>query len=92
VFGALVVVGFGLAVLVPLAFSAAGRSSRMPTGAAIAAVATVGYTAFLVAPPAIGLIAEELTLSGSFLLLLVLLLAIVLMAPAAGTPDPDPQT
>jgi fucose permease len=85
VFGSLVVVGFGLAVLVPLGFSAAGRSSRMPTGAAIAAVATVGYTAFLVAPPAIGLIAEEITLRGSFLLLLVLLVAIVLMAPAVST-------
>jgi fucose permease len=87
VFASLVVVGFGLAILVPLGFSAAGRSSRMPTGAAIAAVATVGYTAFLVAPPAIGLIAEQITLRGSFLLLLVLLLAIVLMAPAARGRD-----
>jgi uncharacterized membrane protein len=56
----------------------------MPTGAAIAAVATVGYTAFLVAPPAIGLIAEQLTLRGSFLLLVLLLVAILVMAPAAS--------
>jgi fucose permease len=87
VFAALVVVGFGLAVLVPLAFSAAGRGSRTPTGAAIATVATVGYTALLIAPPAIGLIAEEFTLRGSFLMLLVLLMVIGLLAPSVNTRD-----
>jgi fucose permease len=82
VFGALVLVGLGLAVLVPLAFSAAGRNPSMPTGAAIAAVATVGYSAFLFAPPAIGLIAEQFTLRGSFVMLLLLLAVIALLAPA----------
>jgi fucose permease len=82
VFGALMLVGLGLAVLVPLAFSAAGRSPSMPTSTAIAAVATVGYSAFLFAPPAIGLIAEQFTLRGSFVLLLLLLVVIVLLAPA----------
>jgi fucose permease len=82
VFGALMLVGLGLAVLVPLAFSAAGRSPNMPTGTAIAAVATVGYSAYLFAPPAIGLIAEQFTLRGSFVLLLLLLVVIALLAPA----------
>jgi uncharacterized membrane protein len=54
----------------------------MPTSTAIAAVATVGYSAFLFAPPAIGLIAEQFTLRGSFVLLLLLLLVIVPLAPA----------
>jgi fucose permease len=84
VFASVVLVGIGLAVLVPLAFSAAGRSTSMPTGAAIAAVATVGYSAFLFGPPVIGMIAERLTLRGSFVLLLCLLASIVLLAPAAG--------
>jgi fucose permease len=85
VFGALIFVGLGLAVLVPLAFSAAGRNPAMPTGTAIAAVATVGYSAFLFAPPAIGLIAEQFTLHGSFVMLLLLLVVIVLLAPSVRT-------
>ncbi len=87
VFGALMLVGLGLAVLVPLAFSAAGRDPSMPTGTAIAAVATVGYSAFLFAPPAIGLIAEQFTLRGSFVLLLVALAVIGLLAPAVRTTE-----
>ena len=81
VFGAVVVVGLGLAVLVPLAFSVAGRNASMSTGTAIAAVATMGYSAFLLAPPTIGLVGEWLTLRGSFLLLLVLMLGIGVVAP-----------
>jgi fucose permease len=84
VFGGLVGVGFGLSVLVPLAFSAAGRSTQMPTGTAIAAVATVGYFGFLVGPPTIGLVAEQVTLRGGFVLLLVLLGLIAVLAPAIG--------
>jgi MFS family permease len=84
VFGGLVGVGLGLSVLVPLAFSAAGRSTQMPPGTAIAAVATVGYFAFLVGPPTLGLVAEQVTLRGSFVLLLVLLGLIAVLAPAIG--------
>lgn len=47
VFAGLLGVGLGLSVLVPLAFGAAGRSQDLPTGTAIAAVATIGYFAFL---------------------------------------------
>ncbi|HET6320270.1 MAG TPA: MFS transporter [Chloroflexota bacterium] len=82
VFGALMLVGLGIAVLVPLAFSSAGRTPNMPASSAIAAVATVGYSAFLLAPPAIGLIAEQLTLRGSFALLLLALAVIFVLARA----------
>ncbi|HLZ32208.1 MAG TPA: MFS transporter [Chloroflexota bacterium] len=82
VFGGLVGVGLGLSVLVPLAFGAAGRSTQMPTGTAIAAVATVGYFGFLVGPPTIGLVAEQVTLRGGFVVLLVLLGLIAVLAPA----------
>jgi MFS family permease len=84
VFGGLVAVGLGLSVLVPLAFGAAGRSADMPAGAAIAAVATMSYFGFLVGPPTIGLVAEQVTLRGALLLLLALLAVIVLLAPAIG--------
>jgi MFS family permease len=84
VFAGLVGVGLGLSVLVPLAFSAAGRSTQMPAGTAIAAVATVSYFGFLVGPPTIGLVAEQVTLRGGFVLLLVLLGLIAVLARAIG--------
>jgi hypothetical protein len=82
VFGGLVAVGLGLSILVPLIFSAAGRSSSMPPGTAIAAVAAVGYGAFLIGPPTIGLAAELVTLRGALAILLVLAGLIFSLAPA----------
>ena len=84
VFGGLVAVGLGLSVLVPLAFGTAGRSSGVPAGTAIAAVATLAYFVYLVGPPTIGLVAEQITLRGAFILLLGLLAGITLLAPAIG--------
>lgn len=84
VLAGLIGVGLGLSVLVPLAFGAAGRDPSTPTGTAIAAVATMSYVAFLAGPPTLGLIAERLTLRGSFAVLLGLLAVIVLLAPAVG--------
>ena len=86
VFGGLLVVGLGLSVLVPLAFGAAGLSRDAAPGAAIAAVATVGYVALLAGPPVIGLVAQQVTLRGAFALLLVALAATALLAPATRAP------
>jgi len=55
-------VGAGLAVVIPLAFSAAGNLPGASAGPAIAAVSTVGYTGFVVGPPLIGFAAELLHL------------------------------
>lgn len=51
-------VGAGLAAAFPVLISAAGRTPGVPTGTAIAAVATAGYSGFLVGPPAIGLVSS----------------------------------
>ena len=51
-------VGLGFATVVPVVFSAAGRTSAENPGGALAAVTTVGYFGFLVGPPTIGFIAE----------------------------------
>ena len=55
--------GFGLANLVPVLFSAAGRLPGQSPGAGIAAVATMGYAGFLAGPPVIGFVAEFSTLA-----------------------------
>ena len=91
VFGGLVAVGLGLSILVPLAFGAAGRSIEMPAGAAIAAVATLGYLGFLVGPPTLGLAAEQVGLRGAVALLLALLAVIALLAPAVGDQRARPE-
>ena len=51
-------VGLGVANLIPVIFSAAGRAYAVAPGHGLAAVATTGYVGFLAGPPAIGLAAE----------------------------------
>jgi predicted MFS family arabinose efflux permease len=51
-------VGLGVANLIPVLFSAAGRTPGIASGTALAAVATTGYFGFLAGPPLIGLAAE----------------------------------
>ncbi len=89
VFAGLMAVGLGLSVLVPLVFGAAGRTPDMPAGTAIAAVAVLGYGAFLIGPPTIGLVAEQITLRGAFVILVVLAALIALLAPALAPPHPS---
>jgi MFS family permease len=63
--------GLGIAVVVPLCFAAAGRSGPNPSQA-IAGVATITYTSGLVAPGAIGALAEATSLVASFALVTLL--------------------
>lgn len=55
-------VGVGLSCIVPIVFSAAGRTSGIPPSVALAAVTTTGYFGFLIGPPLIGFVADFLTL------------------------------
>ncbi|MGW5424615.1 MFS transporter [Streptomyces sp. NPDC003943] len=71
--------GLGVAVVVPLAFAAAARSGPNPSQA-IAGVATITYTSGLVAPSAIGGIADATSLVGSFGLVTLLCFGLVLGA------------
>ncbi|MDT3725362.1 MFS transporter [Streptomyces sp. DSM 41972] len=63
--------GLGIAVVVPLCFAAAGRSGSSPS-LAIAGVATITYTSGLIAPSAIGMLAQATSLMVSFVLVTVL--------------------
>lgn len=78
-------IGLGIAVVVPLAFAAAGRAERdggTPGGGpaasqAIAGVATITYASGLIAPAAIGSLADATSLTVSFALVTVLALGLV---------------
>ncbi len=73
------IVGIGLSVIVPIAYSIAGHTKDLPPGVGLAMVTTVGYTGFLVGPPLIGLIAEwqnlriALSVVGAMLILMTFL-------------------
>ncbi|MEW1907425.1 MFS transporter [Kitasatospora sp. NPDC085895] len=73
-------IGIGIAVVVPLAFAAAGRSGGNASQA-IAGVATVTYTSGLVAPAIVGGIAQATSLTVSFAVVTVLAAALI---PSAG--------
>ncbi|MGW3180782.1 MFS transporter [Kitasatospora sp. NPDC001119] len=73
--------GIGIAVIVPLAFAAAGRIGSNPSQA-IAGVATVTYTSGLIAPAVIGALAQATSLTVSFGLVTALAFALLLSAGA----------
>jgi MFS family permease len=79
--------GFGTANLVPIAFSAAGNQSGMSSGAGLSVVSTMGYCGILVAPSAIGFIAEHSGFGPVFITLSGLLVVVFLMAGLAQRAD-----
>jgi MFS family permease len=58
-------VGAGVSCIFPLILSAAARTPGVTRGTGIAAMATVGYTGFLIGPPLIGSMAELISLRGA---------------------------
>jgi len=80
-----VLVGFGYCTLFPLVFSAAGNVPGVHPGMALASVATLGYTGFLVGPPLIGLVAEATSLPASLGMVAALALLVTALAGLLGT-------
>ena len=76
VFG-LVLAGAGIANIVPVIFGMAGHDTRMGSGPAISAVATIGYFALLTGPPIIGSLA---VLVGLRRAMIVIVLAGIIVA------------
>lgn len=74
-----ILIGFGVACVVPLVFSIAGKSKTLSSGSAIASVSTVGYLGFLMVPPLVGFIAQAAGLRWSFALMAALGILMVFM-------------
>ncbi|MFN3802159.1 MFS transporter [Belliella pelovolcani] len=72
-------VGFGVASVIPVSYSVAGRSKLYSPGVALAMVSTISFFGFLIGPPLIGFIAELLSLKASFVLIAMAGLGIVLL-------------
>ncbi|MBM7173663.1 MFS transporter [Streptomyces sp. G44] len=82
--GGFALLGLGIAVVVPLAFAAAGRSGPNPSQA-IAGVATITYTSGLIAPSAIGTLADATSLVTSFGLVTLLAFGLAVFAGVLRT-------
>lgn len=87
VIGGFFLVGLGLSVVVPIAYSLAGSTKDLPPGVGLAMVTTVGYTGFLFGPPIIGMIADWSSLRVSLWLVVGLFLVMLLLA-AGRKQDP----
>lgn len=77
-------VGAGFATIVPQVFSAAGRIPGVASGPAIATATTVGYSGFLVGPPAIGFAAQHLGLQAALGLVVISTATAILLAPSVN--------
>jgi predicted MFS family arabinose efflux permease len=80
---ALLVVGFALAPVVPTALSLAGRSAPGRAGASVALVTTVGYSAFVLGPPAVGAVAGATSLRLALGSVVITMLAFALLGRRA---------
>jgi len=63
---AFMLVGLGVATVVPTVYSVAGRNTKVSPGIALAMVSSVSYLGFLMGPPLIGYIAELASLRYSY--------------------------
>ncbi|ODT08767.1 MAG: hypothetical protein ABS58_01140 [Mesorhizobium sp. SCN 65-20] len=79
--------GFGVANMVPIAFSSAGNQPGVAPGIGMSVVTTMGYSGILVAPSAIGFAAEHTGFAPIFLTLSGLLVIVSLMAGLARHAD-----
>ena len=82
---AVVLWGLGTSLGFPLALSVAGDSGE-DTAARVSFAATIGYVAFLVGPPVLGLLGEHFGLRAALIVVLALVAVAIFLAPGARTP------
>jgi MFS family permease len=76
-------VGAGVSSVVPMVYSAAGKSKTMAPGVALAAVSTIGFLGFLIGPPVIGFVAGLASLRASFTLIAMMGICVTIVSTKA---------
>jgi MFS family permease len=72
-------VGLGASNIVPVLFSAAARTPGVASGVGVSAVATLGYSGFLVFPPILGFAADLFGLSAAIVIVLLMSAAMAVL-------------
>ena len=80
----LLVVGFALAPVVPTALSIAGRNAPGRSATAVSLVTTIGYSAFVLGPPVVGVLAEVTSLRTALIPVVASTAMIALLARRVG--------
>jgi MFS family permease len=73
-------VGIGVSSVVPLVYSAAGKSKILSPGMALASVSTISFFGFLIGPPLIGVLAGISSLRLSFAVIALMGLSVSILA------------
>lgn len=73
-------VGLGVSSVFPVVYIIAAKNKSMAPSAALAAVSSVGFTGFLLGPPIIGFVAQEIGLRLALVIVAILGFAIWLLA------------
>jgi MFS family permease len=74
------IIGMGVSSVVPMVYSAAGKSKVLSPGTALTAVSSLGFMGLLMGPPIIGFIAEATNLRVSFLAISLMSIAVMVLA------------
>ncbi|GAB4037559.1 MFS transporter [Spirosoma gilvum] len=82
--GGFVLLGLGVANVVPIFFSAAGRLPGVAPTVSLSAITTIGYTGLLAGPALLGFIAQQFSLSTALGFLAMLLLVVALSYGVKG--------
>jgi len=83
------IAGLAVANTVPIVFSAAGNQPGMSSGAGMSVAATMGYSGILLAPSAIGFVADSTGFVPVFIAFAGLLVVVFLMSGLARAADFD---
>jgi fucose permease len=75
-------VGLGFSTIIPIVYRAAGSMPGLDRSTGVAAVATACYSAFLIGPPVMGFVADQLSLRASFAMVGLATAIVVVLAPA----------
>ncbi len=90
-FVGLVIIGLGLAPIVPTAFRIAGRLAPDAPSVGVAAVSTLGYAGFLIGPALVGMIAEVTSLRTSFATIAGLMICVATLSRKLRQMTPNPK-
>ena len=77
----LALMGFGMASVVPLCYSLAGKSTRVPPSVAISLVSSLSFLGFLGCPPMVGFLSHQFDLRWALSPIVVVGVAIFCLAP-----------
>lgn len=80
-------VGAGVSSVVPMVYSAAGKSKTMKPGVALAAVSTISFVGILLGPPIIGFISGLINLRASFTFIALMGACVVILSSQAKLDD-----